>query len=168
MAHASPLPAPWFDAIGRTSLNPNPFSICSALSRSPAHPSPLEARMSQLGAQQPSRASLDPRAHQCQTRSFDYFAPGLCWSQGHGLDGWWTQGLRPEHDPRFLCPVTCCHTGNNDCGVAGTTGSQLENSSTPFSPHRFSPQAHRDPGMNDAAIRMLGKAVLLPGSADPG
>lgn len=43
MAHAGPLPAPWIDATGRTSLNPNPSSTCPALSCSAAHPSPLRA-----------------------------------------------------------------------------------------------------------------------------
>lgn len=121
MPHASPLPVPWFDATGRTSLNPNPFSICPALSHSTAHPSPLRARMSQLGAPQPG------------------------------------------HNPRFLHAVMCCHTGKNDCGAAGTMGSHLENSSTHFSPQQFSPEPRRDPGMNNAAVGILGRAELLPG-----
>lgn len=45
-------------------------------------------------------------------------------------------------------------------------GLQLGSSSTHFSLRWFSPQPHRDPRINDAAVRIMGRATLLQGVLD--
>lgn len=125
ITHTPQLSAPWFDATGRTSLNPNLLSICPALSCPSAPHHPLKAGMRPAWSTAPTSG---------QTRPSYTSAPNQ-----------WLQLLCPRAEFGSSGSCVLPHavmqgSGNNDRGVPGTVGSQLGSASTHFSPGWFSPR----------------------------